>query len=101
MKETRWRMLMLLFVARTTMGLQFQTVASTAPFLRDSFGIGFVEIGTLIGCYMLPGIFLSLPGGLLVRRFGDKVLCCMGLGLMALGGGLIALSETYGLAVAG
>lgn len=50
---------------------------------------------------MLPGIVLALPGGFLVRRFGDKTLCCAGLALMALGGGLIGISETFGLVVAG
>src|SRR4051812_741398 len=101
MFETRWRMLVILFIARTALGFQFQTIASAAPFLSDQFGVGFTEIGTLIGLYMLPGIILALPGGFLVRRFGDRTLCCAGLGLMALGGGLIGLSETFGLVVAG
>src|SRR5215208_141486 len=99
--DARWRMLVVLFVARTALGLQFQTIASTAPFLRETFGIGFAEIGTLIGSYMLPGVLLSLPGGVLVRRFGDKTLCCTGLGLMVLGGALIGISHGYGLALAG
>jgi predicted MFS family arabinose efflux permease len=99
--DARWRMLVVLFAARTTLGLQFQTIASTAPFLRETFGIGFAEVGTLIGSYMLPGVLLSLPGGVLVRRFGDKTLCCTGLGLMVLGGALIGISNGYGLALAG
>src|SRR3954454_23271331 len=101
MAHLRWRMLLLLFVARTALGLQFQTIGSTAPFLRDALGIGFAEIGTLIGCYMLPGVVLSLPGGLLVRRFGDRRLCCGGLALMALGGVLVGVSHDFALALLG
>src|SRR4051812_34767937 len=101
MFETRWRMLAVLFLARTALGFQFQTIASAAPFLRERFGVGFTEIGTLIGLYMLPGIVLALPGGFLARRFGDRSLCCAGLALMALGGGIIGLSESFGAVVAG
>jgi predicted MFS family arabinose efflux permease len=101
MFELRWRMLAILFLARTALGFQFQTVASTAPFLRDQFAVGFTEIGTLIGLYMVPGVVLALPGGFLVRRFGDKTLCCVGLGLMGFGGVLIGLSDTYSLVLAG
>ena len=101
MAETRWRMLAVLFLARTALGFQFQTIASAAPFLREDLRIGFAEIGTLIGLYMLPGIALSLPGGFLVRRFGDKTLCCAGLGLMALGGMVTGMSDTYGTALVG
>ena len=51
MFETRWRMLVILFIARTALGFQIQTIVSAAPFLRDQFGVGFTEIGTLIGLY--------------------------------------------------
>jgi predicted MFS family arabinose efflux permease len=95
MLKNRWYVLALLFVTRTTLSFQFQTVASTAPFLREHLGIGFVEIGTLIGLYMLSGVVLALPGGLLVRRFGDKSLCSAGLALMVIGGIIVGVSDTY------
>jgi predicted MFS family arabinose efflux permease len=101
MLKNRWHILILLFVTRTAMGFQFQTVASTAPFLQGQFAIGFAEIGTLIGLYMLPGVILALPGGLLVRRFGDQALCLVGLALMMCGGALVGLSDSYAMAFAG
>jgi predicted MFS family arabinose efflux permease len=82
----RWVILVVLFVARTTMAYQFQSVASTAPLLAERLGIGYAEIGALIGLYMLPGIAVSLPGGLLTARFGDKSIAALGLALMAVGG---------------
>jgi MFS family permease len=94
-------MLAVLFLARTALGFQFQTIASTAPFLEGALGIGSAEVGTAIGLYMLAGVFLALPGGLLVRRFGDKTLCCAGLGLMGVGGVLCGLAEGFGLLAAG
>jgi MFS family permease len=94
-------MLAVLFVARTAMGFQFQSIASTAIQLTEFFGIGFAEIGTLIGLYMLPGIVIALPGGLLGRRFGDKVICAAALALMSIGGLLVGMSDTYPGAFAG
>jgi MFS family permease len=85
----RWAILGVLFLARTAMGFQFQSVASTAPFLIERFGIGYAEIGTLIGLYMLPGVAIALPGGLLGRRFGDRRVCAVGLALMIVGGLLV------------
>jgi MFS family permease len=72
MARNRWFILALLFLARTAMGLQFQCVGSVAPFLVDSIGIQYAAAGTLIGLYLLPGVFISLPGGMLGERFGAK-----------------------------
>src|SRR5882724_12715853 len=70
--QNRWLVLAVLFLARTAMALQFQTVASTAPFLIDALAIDFAALGILIGLYMLPGIVIALPGGMLGQRFGAK-----------------------------
>jgi len=83
------------------MACQFQSVASTAPFLVDSLAIDFARIGTLIGLYMLPGIFIALPGGMVGQRFGAKNLVLAGLLLMALGGALMGASTSFLPVVAG
>ncbi len=94
-------MLGVLFIARTVMGCQFQTVASTAPFLADAFGITFAQLGTLIGLFMLPGIFIALPGGVLGQRFGAKHVVLAGLLLMAAGGALMAAGSSFLVLAAG
>lgn len=97
----RWLILAVLFVARTAMGFQYQTVASTAPLLLSELHVGFAELGTLIGLYHICGVVLSLPGGLIIRRLGDKNLCAIGLTMMAGGGCIVGLSHSYGVAFAG
>jgi predicted MFS family arabinose efflux permease len=99
--DRRWLMLVVLFIARTAMGFQFQSIASSAPFLIRDFGIGYAEIGTLIGLYMFPGVVIALPGGIVSRRFGDRSICAAGLVLMIVGGIGIATSSGYGAAVLG
>src|SRR3990172_10481445 len=84
--EKRWRVLVALSLARVSMGFQFQAVASTAPLLSDSLGFDQAQIGWLVGLYLLPGVALALPGGMLGARFGDKRGPLLGLAVMAAGG---------------
>jgi predicted MFS family arabinose efflux permease len=93
----KWAMLVLLMVARTNMGLQFQTVADASDQLVSSMGISWHEVGRLIGLYMLPGVFIALLGALLGQKYGDKNLVVFSLFLMALGGALMAVADGYGL----
>jgi predicted MFS family arabinose efflux permease len=86
----RWLMLSVLFVARTAIAYQFQTIASVGPLLVDSLAIDFAWLGTLIGLHMLPGVVFALPGGVLGQRFGAKRVVLIGLMLMAVGGLLTA-----------
>ena len=54
------------------MGFQFQSVASLSSFVITDLGIDYTQLGLLIGFYLLPGIVIAYPSGLLGRRFGDK-----------------------------
>lgn len=97
----RWLMLGVLFLARTAMAIQFQSVAAVSPFLMDGLAIDYAGLGAMIGLYMLAGIVVSLPGGLLGARFGDKRVVLVGLFAMTVGGALMGVSENYALAAAG
>ena len=92
---TRWRMLLVLFLARTAMAYQFQTVPSAGPFLVEDLGISFAELGTLIGLYMLPGIVVALPGGMLARAFGTERMVLTGLVLMVIGGDMMGADGVF------
>ncbi len=97
----RWVILLVLFLARTAMGFQFQSVAAVSPALVADLALDLALFGTLIGAWMLPGIVIAIPGGLLGRRFGDKSMTLLGLALMALGSLMTAGAEQYSAALAG
>jgi len=81
----RWLMLFILFVVRLAMGFQFQSVASTSAQLVEAFGFSYAEIGTLIGFFLLPGVFIAIPSGALTRAVSDKTLLMGGAVAMAIG----------------
>ncbi|HEY0205636.1 MAG TPA: MFS transporter, partial [Acetobacteraceae bacterium] len=54
------------------------------------FGLGYAELGGLIGLYMAPGILVAFPGGLLGRRYGERLVVGGGLVLMTLGAAVCA-----------
>lgn len=86
----RWLILAALTFARTVMGFQFQSVAAVAPFVIADFHIGYAALGTVIGLYLLPGVAVAIPGGVLAQRFGDKRMVLMALSAMTLGGLMMA-----------
>ena len=101
MPATRWSILAILFLVRTAMGFQFQTVGSLGPVLVDDLSIGYAGFGALIGLYLLPGVILALPGGMLGDRFGPKQVVVAGLGLMVAGGGLLSVSASFAVLALG
>jgi predicted MFS family arabinose efflux permease len=97
----RWLILAIVFVARTSMGFQFQSIASVAPLLMRDLEMSYAQLGWLIGIFMLPGAVFALPGGLLGQRFGDRRVVAGSLALMAAGGAITGQSDSFALAIAG
>ena len=64
----RWALVAAVFLARMAFGYQFQSLASLGPELVERFGLGYAELGGLIGLYMAPGVLAALSCGLLGRR---------------------------------
>ncbi len=97
MFTNRWAILAILIVVRLAMGFQFQAVASMTPIISADLGLDFAEIGTLVGFYMLPGVFLAIPGAILGSRFTDLSMVLFGVTVMALGGIVAGLSDGFAM----
>lgn len=97
----RWMVLALVFLTRTSMGFQFQSVASVAPLMLADLGLSYAQLGTLIGLYMLPGAVFALPGGVIGQCFGNRRVVVAGLALMIAGAALTAGAGGFATAVAG
>jgi MFS family permease len=99
--QVRWLVLALMFFARIALGFQFQTLGSVAPDLTTQFGFSYTEIGTLIGLFMTPGMFLAIPAGWLGSRWSDRLLTTFGLLALAAGGALSATADGFSVLAAG
>ena len=97
----RWLALTLIFVTRVSMGVQFQSIASVGPLVVEDLGLSYAQLGTLVGLYLLPGVALALPGGLVGRRFGERRTVICSLGIMVVGGLITAWSDGFTMAAAG
>ena len=91
----------MLFIARASMAMQFQSIPPISTLLVEELGFNFTQIGLLIGLWMLPGFFIALPGGLLGQRFGDKMVVMVGLGMQVVGALVLANGNTFQMAFAG
>jgi MFS family permease len=96
-----WFILGVLTLARSTMGFQFQGLSSIGPTLISETAISYTALGVLIGAYLLPGAFISIPGGWLGKRFGDKRVVLVGLAMMTAGGAGLVLSDNYAVMFTG
>lgn len=83
------------------MAFQFQSVAAVAPLLGSTFSVSIADIGILIGLYFTPGVALSLPGGAIGKRFGDKATVTSALLLMLAGECVILASDSWSWQIAG
>ena len=97
----RWVALVIVFVTRTSMGVQFQAVAAVAPLMVADLQLTWVQLGSLIGLYLLPGAVLALPGGVLGQRFGDRRVVVASLALMVVGGLITAAAHGFVVAAVG
>src|SRR5438309_10742507 len=97
----RWVALAIVFVTRTSIGYQFQSVASVGPLLVSELGLTWAQLGLLIGLYMLPGAFFALPSGVVGQRLGERRTVVGSLALMVVGGLVTAASPGFTVAAAG
>ena len=95
MRDSRWRVLALLFLIRTAMAFQFATVGALGPLVSDTFQVDAAGVGILIGLYLSPGLLIALPGGAIGRAFGDKRVVLFGLAMMTMGGAVMTLGASW------
>ncbi len=95
MPGQRWMILAVLFAVRAATGFQFQSVGSAASMLMQDLGMDYSRIGMLLGAYLLPGVIVAFPAGVLGQRFRDKTLGLVGLLLMAFSGVMLGAAEDF------
>ncbi len=97
----RWAVLFASFFAFVAFAFAFQSMPPLSTYVTADFGVNEAEFGLLMTIVMVPGIFLALPSGLLVNRYGFRLLGFLSTILAAVGSLIVALSATYTMALLG
>ncbi len=97
----RWVVLSSSFLAFMLSAYAFQLVSPLLNELQAVFGIDLVVLGLLISLAVIPGIFLALPGGVLIDKYGFQKIGTVSSILVAIGSISTALAPTFMVALAG
>jgi MFS family permease len=89
------RPLLALLLIRASGALQLQAAAVAAPSLIKDLGLSYAEVGSVIGAFTLPGIFLTVLGGLLANKFGDRLVLRASMVLMIIGAVISGCSNGF------
>ncbi len=95
MIQNRWFMLALLFLARTVMGLQFQSVGSVGPILVEALSIDYTAIGTLIGLYFCRAFSFFCRVACSVSASARNAWWSRASRLWGVGGALMGMSTSF------
>ena len=91
----RWRILGLMWLCAVAYGVLYQCIPPVLGMIMDSLGISHAEAGGLMSLFVLPGIFLAIPGGALADRYGSRIVGSLSLLVMLVGTGVAVLGRTY------
>ena len=81
--------------AMMTMQMSSLGFSPLLPAIQKDFGINYSQVGLFTGVYGLVAIALSIPGGVLAKRFGEKPMLSLGLLVVALGLLLLSLAPSF------
>jgi len=97
----RWAVLFASFFAFVAFAFVFQLVPPLLRNIKEYFDVGDAESGLLMSMVMVPGIFLAVPVGFVVNRYGFRLLGFLSTFLVAVGSLTTALANTFATALLG
>lgn len=65
------------------------------PFMKQAWGMSYTQMGTFTGLYGLVALLMSVPAGLLAKRWGEKPVLTTGLLLATVGLVVVGLASTF------
>jgi MFS family permease len=102
-ESTRKWVLPFLATIFVMMALQMASLGFTPllPDMQDEFQITGTQIGLFTGLYGLSALLLSVPGGIMANRFGEKKVMVTGVFIVTLGLILLSQASSFGMAFGG
>jgi predicted MFS family arabinose efflux permease len=99
--NNRWIMLLVAFMGLVLYGYAYQSVPPLLLEFQTIFAVDNVTAGLLMSMVVIPGVFLSIPAGLLINKYGFRKLGFISSISIALGSLVTAIQSTFLLALVG
>jgi len=97
----RWALLFACFLTFVAFAFVFQLAPPLLRTIQSDFDLTEAQAGLLMSAVMVPGIFLALPAGLVVNRYGFRLMGFLSLISVAVGSLATALANTFPAALLG
>ena len=97
----RWSILFASFFAFVAYAFAFQEAPPLIPLIIEEFNISHAEAGLMMSIVLVPGIFLSLPAGFFVERYGVRRVGFVSLVCIVLGSFVTAMATSFVIILAG
>lgn len=98
---SRWRVLAFIYIFMLVFAVTFQGIPPVLGFIVSSLGISYAKAGTLMSFFGLPGIFISIPGGILADVYGSRYVGMVSLVITLVGSLLVGFGNSYFILVIG
>ncbi|MBP1039494.1 MFS transporter [Vagococcus sp. BWB3-3] len=93
----KWMRLILLYLGGTLIGLSQLKIMPIVEPLAKHLNVSMTQMSWLTSIFTVSGIFIALPGGILVTKLGAKKLLLIIIGLLAVGNFMGALVTSFPL----
>ncbi|MBW1799236.1 MAG: MFS transporter, partial [Deltaproteobacteria bacterium] len=93
--QYRWVILGVLLFCQLAQSISYQGPPPILGILIQHLNISYAQAGGLMSLYSFPRIFLALPSGMLVDRYGAKKVGCFALLTLSFGTGMFAAGSSY------
>jgi predicted MFS family arabinose efflux permease len=97
----RWAILLQLYLCMLSYAVVFQSIPPVMSLVISQFGLSHHQAGLLMSMFALPGVFVSLPAGMLADRHGVKAVGIVSLAVTIAGSFLVALGLSFPLVLTG
>ena len=96
-----WVILVVVYLASVAAPFNQFKVPPLIPVLLDFFPIDLTQAGLLMSSFAAVGALLAIPAGIILQRFGPKLIVILAMGGLACGSALGALADSFPILLAG
>ncbi len=94
-KSYRWNILALTYLSMLAFAFVFQCVPPILSLIIEDLHISHTQAGLLMGIFAVPGILLSIPGGLFFDRYGTRKITIACFLLMIVGTAIMVFGRSF------